>query len=400
MSRESLCAVTMIALALTAGVRAELQVNTHAQHDQIEPAVAMSDAGDFVVVWRSRVGDGRDGGVFARRFAADGTPLTNEFKVNAGPVCAGHWTPAVATSSSGDMIILWVAAANGCPDIAARMFDADGMPLSEEWMVSPSPEAVQSMPSVAMNADGAFVVVWTNWYGQSYIGRTFAAGRVFDAQGVPVSDEFEIASHAQAVGPDVAMDEAGRFIVTWLRVGDTYNRPYGEYVMARQYKADGTPCAEPIRLTDSLNSRWYTPAIAAGLDGRFVITWAIGPFPYDIIAQSFDTACGPMNEPVLINTVMEGDQGHPCVTTNGRGDYLIVWDSHESDGSSCSCVAGQFVKQDGTLRGGELMFSTPNGRLNWCPDVAMAPDGRYVVVWVGQGPNGSGYDVFAQTGSL
>jgi hypothetical protein len=66
------------------------------------------------------------------------------------------------------------------------------------------------------------------------------------------------------------MDEAGRFVVAWVRMGDTYNRPYGEYVMLRQFDADGMPLGPEMLLTGDLNSRWYGPAVATGGDGGFV----------------------------------------------------------------------------------------------------------------------------------
>lgn len=399
MLRKNVHTVVAILLALAVGGQAEFQVNTYAHRDQIQPAVAVNDAGDFAVLWRSHVADGRGGGVHARCFAADGTAYGDEFQVNTSEADVSDWAPAVAMSPSGTIVALWVTDENGPGNIAARMFDVQGTPLTDEWRVSPTSKIAQSTPSIAMNAGGTFVVVWTTWLGSTYIGRHQISGRLFDPEGIAIGGEFQIADHGQAVGPDVAMDESGRFVVTWMRLGDTYNRPYGEYVMVRQYQADGMPCNAAIQLTGDLRSRWYTPSVAAGLDGRFVLTWAMGPFPYDIYAQSFDSTCGLIDGLCMINTVIEGNQGHPRVTTDGQGDYLIVWDSHDSDGAACVC--GQLFTQDCTLPGDQMLFSAPTGRLNWYPDAAMAPNGRYVVTWIGQaGDSESGYDIFAQTGSL
>lgn len=271
--------------------------------------------------------------------------------------------------------------------------------MSEPWTVSAVSKMTQSTPSIAMNASGAFVVVWTHWDGGLYIGRNYVAGCVYDANGLPVSEAFQIADDPQALWPDVAMDDTGRFIVTWLRMGDTYNRPYGEYVMIRQYQADGTPCDKAISLTEDLNSRWYAPSVAASFEGQFVVTWAVGPFPYDIVAQSFNSTCELIGPLCRVNTIVEGNQGHPRVATNGAGDYLIVWDCHDRNGG-CD-ISGQLFTQTCTMPGDELLFSTPTGRLNWYPDIAMSPDGHYVVVWIGQAEDSeSGYDIFAQTGSF
>ncbi len=96
MYRRRICASIGIVLALATGAFAQIQVNGYGPHHQTHPAVAMNDDGDFVVVWRSHVADGRGGGVFARRFDADGTALGDEFKVNLSDVDVDNWSPAVA----------------------------------------------------------------------------------------------------------------------------------------------------------------------------------------------------------------------------------------------------------------------------------------------------------------
>jgi len=399
MSRANLYWIAVAVLALATVGRAEFCVNTHVSRDQIQPTVAMNDDGDFAVIWRSHVRDGRGGGVYGRCFEAEGSPSSDEFQINDSAVDVGDWAPAVAVSPEGTVVVSWVSDCDGGSCIAARTFDLAGNPLTDTWIVSASSAMTQSTPSIAMNASGSFVIVWTNWDGDLYLGRNYVAGRLYDADGVAVGDVFEVTDRAQAVWPDVAMDDEGNFVVTWLRMGDVYNRPLGEYVMLRQYAPDGTPCGEAIALTANLKSRWYTPSVAASLDGQFVVSWAVGPFPYDIYAQSFDAACGTKGSLSLINTAVDGNQGHPHVTTNGAGDYLIVWDSHDPDGGACVC--GQVFTQDCALAGGQMQFNTPTGRLNWYPDTAMTQDGRYVVVWIGQtGDSDSGYDVFAEIGAI
>ena len=61
--------------------------NQYLYRGQVNPAVAMDAAGDFVVAWVSGVfsGPGQDGdsyGVYAQRYGAAGAPLGAEFRVN------------------------------------------------------------------------------------------------------------------------------------------------------------------------------------------------------------------------------------------------------------------------------------------------------------------------------
>lgn len=398
MFKVRFCAAVIVALVLAVGGQAEFQVNSYTQHHQTDPAVAMNDNGDFVIVWRSHAADGREGGVYGRCFSEDGTAQSEEFKINVSDVDVDNWGPAVAMTPSGRFVVAWVAASNGDSDLVARMFDADGSPSTEELPVAVSPDAAASMPSITTNASGVFVVVWTNWYGDDYIGRSYAAGRVYDANGLPMSDEIAISDWPQQCWPDVAMDESGRFIVTWIRMGDTYNRPYGEFIMIRQFEADGTASGREVPLTGDLNSRWYGPSVAVSRTGGFQVVWAVGPFPYDICTQPFDSAAVPITPPYIVNTTMRGNQGHPTIASNGDEDYLIVWDCHNADGTGCG-VRGQFCTREGEIDGDEMAFGSYDTGRHWYPDTALAADGRYVVTWISEDLDGSGYGIFAEVGA-
>ena len=61
----------------------EFHVNTFTPGYQFRPVAAADKKGNFVVVWSSAGQDGDGYGVFARRFAADGTPRGGEFQVNS-----------------------------------------------------------------------------------------------------------------------------------------------------------------------------------------------------------------------------------------------------------------------------------------------------------------------------
>lgn len=397
MSRGKSCALVAIILALAGGGRAEFQVSDHTDHHQTHPAVAMNETGEFVVVWRSHVADGRGGGVYARCFYADGTPVGGEFKVDVSEIGVDNWTPAVAVGPSGDFVVAWVAARDGDCDVVARRFDPQGLALTDEFTVNaPSLDSAQSMPSIAMNSTGDFVVAWTSRYGDCYVGQSYVAGRVYRPDGTPRGDEFLVNERRHGNWPDVGMDEAGRFVVAWIRMGDPY-KPPREYIMFRQYEADGTPAGEVVRVTDDLNSSWYGPSVAMDHSGEFVITWAIGPFPYDILAQHFGADGVPMTAAYMVNACTEGNQGHPRIATNGEGEYLIVWDSQDQDGS-CHGVFGQRCARNGALMGIECPWNTFTLGRQWYPDVAMAANGSHVVVWISEDQDGSGYGVFAETG--
>jgi len=395
MFREKFCAL-LVLLLLSAGPGwAEFQVNDYTSRSQTHPAVATNEAGDFVVAWRSQANDGRGGGVYARCFDADGAPTSQEFKVNVSQADVDNWTPAVAVSPGGDFVVIWVAVSDGHCDLLGRIFDLQGQAITDEFQVNESTsKAGQSMPCIAMDSMGRFVVAWTEWSGGCYTGKSHVVGRVFESDGTPSSGDFVISDNTNADWPDIGMDDAGRFVVAWIRMGDTYNRPYGEYIMFRRYEADGIPAGGAVRVTGDLNSRWYGPSVAVDDSGQFAVTWAMGPFPYDIVAQHFGPDGVAVTEPYMVNTRRECNQGHPRIAGDGQGEYLIVWDSLNQDGS-CSGVFGQRCLRDGAPVGDEFQINTFVQDRQWYADVATAGD-KYVVVWTSENQDGSGYGIFGE----
>ncbi len=394
---KKLCAIGVVVLALSAAGRAEFQVNSYVQHNQTHAVVAMNDAADFVVVWRSHIADSRGGGVYGRRFSADGAPSGEEFKINLSEMDVGSWHPAVAMSPSGSFVVAWAAARGDGSHIVARMFDAQGAALTGELQVGIAPNAVESAPSIAMSSTGTFVIVWTSWYEDEHLGKSYVSGCICGPDGSPMTDTFLVDDQPQGCWPDVAADDLGGIVITWIRMGDVYNRPYGEYVMFRRYRWDGTAAGTAVQVTDNLNSRWYGPSVAAAPDGSFVLTWAVGPFPYDVYAQPFDSAAMPITAPCVVNTCVQGNQGRPRIATAAGQEYVIVWDSDSLDGTGC-CVRAQFCTPSGELVGDELALTASGMGRQWYPDAAMAADGRYVVVWISDCKDGSGYGVCAEIG--
>ncbi len=147
----------------------ELQINTYTTGNQRVPAVSMTPAGQFVVVWESKGSadtDTDDGSIQAQRFASGGLPIGDQFQVNT--YTTGNQTnPMAATDDSGRFIVGWQSG-NGTtagPDgdgasIQARYFEADGTAVGDEFQVNTYTTLDQSYPSVAMGPENDFVVVW------------------------------------------------------------------------------------------------------------------------------------------------------------------------------------------------------------------------------------------------
>jgi hypothetical protein len=209
----------------------ELLVNAYTTNDQHMPAVAVQPGGTFVVGWNSYGSFGNDDwfdSVQARRFAADGTPLGAQFQVNtytpgyqAGAMIAVHPT-------TGDFIVAWTTPRFTIEgDVAARRYAADGTPLSDEFLVNSYTTGSQTTgarPAIAPNGD--FLLAWTSRtaeFGDPEDCSTCEIdARRFRVDGTPYAPEFRINSYTTSGlrGVNgVAVDPFGNFVVTWQSAG-------------------------------------------------------------------------------------------------------------------------------------------------------------------------------------
>ncbi|MEH2170433.1 MAG: hypothetical protein V7K41_28030, partial [Nostoc sp.] len=86
----------------------EFQVNTYTTGNQSNSTVAIDADGDFVISWTSNGQDGSGDGIYAQRYNSAGVAQGNEFKVNT-------YTPSnqsnstVAIDADGDFVISWTS---------------------------------------------------------------------------------------------------------------------------------------------------------------------------------------------------------------------------------------------------------------------------------------------------
>jgi hypothetical protein len=86
----------------------EFLVNSFVTGAQSGPTVADDVNGDFVVVWASPDQDGDAAGIFGQRYLVSGAPLGSEFRVNTYTTAAQS-RPAVAVSFAGNFAVVWAS---------------------------------------------------------------------------------------------------------------------------------------------------------------------------------------------------------------------------------------------------------------------------------------------------
>lgn len=163
------------------------QVNTDppgfSGHTAASTTIGVAPDGTFTVVWHNASGDIR-----AQRYDSGGTAVGAEFTVNSS-TGGGRGHPSIVYTSAGEMIISWSGNGDEDPDgIYARRFAADCSPLGDEWLVNGTTSGSRTRPNLAAADSNEFVISWSANDGDDW--GVYA--RLYDTLGDPVGSEFQV----------------------------------------------------------------------------------------------------------------------------------------------------------------------------------------------------------------
>lgn len=291
------------------------QVNTFEGGAQTLPDVAMDAAGNFVVTWESSTQDSGNFGVYARRFDANGNPLTGEFRVNSF-TSQDQRDPSIAMTATGEFVVAFESFQDlGTWGVYARRFDAAGAPQGNQFQVNTTTADSQVDAKVAINDSGRFVIAWrNNDTGGSGPG---AYAQRFSAAGAMQGPEFKV-NNGPGNGPSVAMSASGDFVVAWEVGGFPVS-----LIRFQRYNADGFELGgEGTAGGGGLDGG---VSVAMEPTGAFILTWTRS-MPTDVYAQRFSAAGTPISAEFPVNSFTTGSQYIPRVAVNGEGEFVIVWE--------------------------------------------------------------------------
>jgi hypothetical protein len=238
---------------------------------QSPQAVAADANGNYVVVWMSQNQDGDGWGIYARRFNASGTAQGNEFLVNTLKTAGDQAYATVAMNADGSFAITWTdsTAEAGSADVYAKLYNADGSVRRDQFLVNTTTGNDQMYSSVAMDAEGGFIVTWSS---QSQAGDEGwgVYGQRFDANGQKVGGELQI-SESTAGDQEfarTAIDQNGNFTVVWQSQGAD-----GWDVCARQFDSLGQAKGSQFRVNTTTAGDQENANIGMNASGEITVSW-------------------------------------------------------------------------------------------------------------------------------
>jgi hypothetical protein len=278
----------------------DIRVNTYTNDFQITPSVATLQDGSVVVVWASYGQDGDMLGIFGQRFTAAGVTNGPEFQINYNPI-NNQRSPSVAALAGGGFVVTWVAELQrnqSSVDIYARMFNASGVALGNEFPVNTLATRICANPNVVASPDGGFAVAW---------------------------------SQRDVLSTNVTYVPQNGFQTTFAG----YISPNSWDVFARTFKPNGAPASPDFRLNTFVYGDQYAPKLSYFGSSYLAVWTGLGQdgSMEGVFGQFFTSAAQNAGVEFQVNTAPGNRQIQPTVCSDGFNRFLVTWSSYSDSGN-------------------------------------------------------------------
>lgn len=243
----------------------EFVVNTFSTGNQSFAKVAVQPTGTFIVSWQS---DGGDGDILTQRFDSAGQPVGGPIQV--APPLGRHVDAQFAADDQGRFVAIWEVDDSGAPDhrqIQGQRYNSDGQPQGSNFVVQSFTSYGPAELTVDRGGEGSFVVAWYTYTGLSSDLDTFA--RRYDSAGNAQGPAFQvnIDTPSYQANPSVAVDDDGSFQVLWFDDGPGVNRD----IVGQRFDAQGGRVGIPWEA--SVDPAAGSSGIAPTDEGQFLVVW-------------------------------------------------------------------------------------------------------------------------------
>jgi len=216
--------------------------------------------------------------------------------------------------------------------------------LSDPVMANTQTTGNQRRASVAVGADGNYLIVWNGDAAQA--GFYDIKGQLFSHEGVKIGGEFQVdqaGPNRIAYTPSIAADGTGSYIVAWADFNSTVT---DSEIWMRRYDAAANPMADAIQVNTYTTERQRLPRVAADSTGQFVVVWeSMGQdgSGLGVFGRQFDETGAPVGgEFAVNNTNTTGDQDRPAVDMDDQG-FTVAF--NDGNGGVAAREFGAFVAE-------------------------------------------------------
>ncbi|KAA3605346.1 MAG: T9SS C-terminal target domain-containing protein [Calditrichaeota bacterium] len=360
----------------------QIKANTTTASFQTAPKIAMNRFNNFVVVWESEGNDGDGFGIYGKIYSNKSIPITSEFLVNT-TTSGNQVSPSVARRQLGKFVVTWMSENQDGSGwgVYAQVYHNSGSKQGSEFLVNTSTTGHQRNPVVAMDDSGSFVIAWQE---VALDGSSFSIkGKHYDKDNNLTVDEFQInTSSSSFLGyPAIAIEDDGAYVVVWQSLGTDGS---GHGIYGQRFNNASVKQGSEFLINTTTAGNQTSPSVDMATNGDFVVSWTSSGQDGDqggIYAKRFLSNGTANGSEFQVSTTTAGNQDNSQISVNLDADFTIAWDSYGQDGSFTG-VYLQSYNSDGTTNGNETPINGSKNNFQQKVSVAQYQNSKALIaVW-------------------
>ncbi|HEV8581853.1 MAG TPA: hypothetical protein VGX68_22515 [Thermoanaerobaculia bacterium] len=280
---------------------------------------------------------------------------------------------SAALDGLGNVTLLWSQGfVDGTPDEFARgrRFSAADTPLGPD--IAFDPRRSQAVEAVA-NKRGDSIVTWNRLL-------TGGASRGVLRRVSPVLPALSLVFDHPLL--DVALDEAGNFVVIWVATV-----PPGGRLLGQRYNANGTRRGPEFEITDFKTGIPGAPQVAMNpRTGEFVVIWLQGDPDGSnrrLLAHRFGFTTGRKGSEFLVSDQTFSSE-EKVIAQVGRaedGSFVVAWSRIRQFLELTTDIFARRFGNAGNRLGGEIVIAEDTPITDGFVRLAVAPQGQFAAAW-------------------
>jgi len=281
--------------------------------------------------------------------------------------------------------------------MVAAIMIAASTDASDALILAPDESRLVSEPTVAVNHQGAMVVVWASRVAKGRQPLNGIRLQRFGPDGTAVGDVFRIDALPGDLAAKPAVDMApdgSRFVVVWE--GGEDGKRTKRRIWAQVFDAAGRLVGQEIRVDQRrmMHERWglprdyyRDPRVSVAPSGEFVVVWRsegrTSCDRFNISARRFSPDGEPIGDEFIVNTERKWSQLNPDVDHDASGGFVVAWQTGRFVGTDRerSRIVARSFDASGTARGGEVVLNPDSGEAATLPSLVVAPNGSFACAW-------------------
>jgi len=376
-----------------------VRVDAPPAYTAYQPSLAVGSDGVAYLAYAGWAGSPTGVDLFFSKSTDGGRTWSLPFRVNNDGGGATQQDPSIALDADNAIYIAWTDNRGGNNDIYFSLSTDGGLSFSANVRVNDMTTNTQSESDIVVDAQGLVHVVWTDYRTSAISGPDIYYANSTDG-GLSFNPSQRInndATGAEQARPAIAVAADRSVYVVWE---DPRNGARGRDIYFSKSTDLGDTWTPNVQVNDDVGNYAQTdPTIAVNATGGIFIAWADGRTPNtapDLYATRSANAGSSFAANVKVNDEAGSVwQGQPSFAVNGELLYLVWTDARTVGSTAYDIYAASSLDGLTWSLNVKVNDDTLSGNWQQSPTVAIDALGNVFAAWFDM--RASGQDVYAGT---